>query len=143
MNLKPRKHDEVDITLISFIDVVLVLVVFFMLSSQFIDEGRVKVRLPSAAGAPQAPQKQEPIIVAVTQSGSYSVNDKELINSSPETLRGALIKVAGQDRTARITLRADGRATHQSVITALDVLGRLGFSEINIATVKEAPAGQP
>jgi len=143
MNLKPRKHDEVDITLISFIDVVLVLVVFFMLSSQFIDEGRVKVRLPTAAGAPQAPQKQEPIIVAVTQSGSYSVNDKELINSSPETLRGALIKVAGQDRTARITLRADGRATHQSVITALDVLGRLGFSEINIATVKEAPAGQP
>jgi biopolymer transport protein ExbD len=143
MNLKPRKHDEVDITLISFIDVVLVLVVFFMLSSQFIDEGRVKVRLPTAAGAPQAPQKQEPIIVAVTQSGSYSVNDKELINSSPETLRAALIKVAGQDRTARITLRADGRATHQSVITALDVLGRLGFSEINIATVKEAPAGQP
>ena len=143
MNLKPRRHDEVDITLISFIDVVLVLVVFFMLSSQFIDEGRVKVRLPTAAGAPQAPQKQEPIIVAVTQSGSYSVNDKELINSSPETLRGALIKVAGQDRTARITLRADGRATHQSVITALDVLGRLGFSEINIATVKEAPAGQP
>jgi biopolymer transport protein ExbD len=143
MNLKPRKHDEVDITLISFIDVVLVLVVFFMLSSQFIDEGRVKVRLPTAAGAPQAPQKQEPIIVAVTQSGSYSVNDKELINSSPETLRAALVKVAGQDRTARITLRADGRATHQSVITALDVLGRLGFSEINIATVKEAPAGQP
>jgi len=143
MNLKPRKHDDVDITLISFIDVVLVLVVFFMLSSQFIDEGRVKVRLPTAAGAPQAPQKQEPIIVAVTQSGSYSVNDKELINSSPETLRAALIKIAGQDRTARITLRADGRATHQSVITALDVLGRLGFSEINIATVKEAPAGQP
>jgi len=143
MNLKPRRHDEVDITLISFIDVVLVLVVFFMLSSQFIDEGRVKVHLPTAAGAPQAPQKQEPIIVAVTQTGSYSVNDKELINSSPETLRAALIKVAGQDRTARITLRADGRATHQSVITAMDVLGRLGFSEINIATVKEAPAGQP
>jgi len=144
MNLKPRRHDEVDITLISFIDVVLVLVVFFMLSSQFIDEGRVKVHLPTAAGAPPAPQKQEPIIVAVTQSGSYSVNEKELINSSPETLRAALIKVAGQDRTARITLRADGRATHQSVITAMDVLGRLGFSEINIATVKEAPAaGQP
>jgi biopolymer transport protein ExbD len=143
MNLKPRRHDEVDITLISFIDVVLVLVVFFMLSSQFIDEGRVKVHLPTAAGAPQATQKQEAIVVTVTQTGSYSVNDKELINSSPETLRAALIKVAGQDRTARITLRADGRATHQSVITAMDVLGRLGFGEINIATVKDAPAGQP
>ena len=139
MNLKPRRHDEVDITLISFIDVVLVLVVFFMLSSQFIDEGRVKVHLPTAAGAPQAPQKQEPIIVAVTQTGSYSVNDKELINSSPETLRAALIKVAGQDRTARITLRADGRATHQSVISALDVLSKLGFNRIRFATTESTP----
>jgi biopolymer transport protein ExbD len=143
MNLKPRRQEDVDITLISFIDVVLVLVVFFMLSSQFVDEGRVKVHLPQAAGAPPAGQKADAIVVTVTQSGSYSVNEKELINSSPETLRAALIKVAGQDRTSRITLRADGRATHQSVITAMDVLGRLGFGEINVATVKEAPAGQP
>src|SRR5688572_22916197 len=138
MNLKPRRvEDAVDITLVSFIDVVLVLVVFFMLSSQFSTEGRVKVRLPQASGAPAADQKAEPIVVAVTQAGSYSVNGQDLINSSPETLRSALVKVAGQDRTSRITLRADGRATHQSVITAMDVLGRLGFAEINVATVKE------
>lgn len=143
MNLKPRRQEDVDITLISFIDVVLVLVVFFMLSSQFVDEGRVKVHLPQAVGAPPAGQKADSIVVTVTQSGSYSVNEKELINSSPETLRAALIKVAGADRTSRITLRADGRATHQSVITAMDVLGRLGFAEINVATVKDAPAGQP
>ncbi len=144
MNLKPRKHDEVDITLISFIDVVLVLIVFFMLSSEFVNEGRVRVRLPQAAGAPQAARQQtEPLVVTVTQSGSYRVNEQELINSSPETLRAALVKVAGQDRTLRVTLRADGRATHQSVITAMDVLGRLGFGEINVATVKDAPVGQP
>lgn len=143
MNLKPRRSEEPEINLVSLIDVVLMLVVFFMLSSTFVDEGRVKIRLPQAAGAPQAPKQSEPIVVAVAATGSYSVNDKELINSSPETLRAALIKVAGEDRTARITLRADGRATHQSVVSAMDVLGRLGFSEINIATVKEAPAGQP
>jgi biopolymer transport protein ExbD len=143
MNLKPRRHEEPEINLISLIDVVLMLVIFFMLSSTFVDEGRVKIRLPQATGAPQAERQAEPIVVAVSPSGSYSVNEKELINSSPETLRAALIKVAGEDRTARITLRADGRATHQSVVTAMDVLGRLGFSEINIATVKEAPAGQP
>jgi biopolymer transport protein ExbD len=117
-------------------------VVFFMLYSTFVDEGRVKIRLPQAAGAPQAQKQAEPIVVSVTQSGSYRVNELELINSSPETLRAALVKVAGQDRTARVTLRADARATHQSVITAMDVLGRLGFAEINVATVKEAPAGQ-
>lgn len=143
MNLKPRRSEEPEVNLISLIDVVLMLVVFFMLSSTFIDEGRVKIRLPTAEGVPRAQKESEPIVVTVTQSGSYRVNEQELINASPETLRSALVKVAGQDRTARVTLRADGRATHQSVITAMDVLGRLGFSEINVATVKEATEGQP
>jgi biopolymer transport protein ExbD len=143
VNLKPRRNEEPEINLVSLIDVVLMLVVFFMLSSQFVDEGRVKIQLPQATGAPPKQSQSEPIIVAVTQSGSYRVNEQELINSSPETLRAALIKVAGQDRTSRITLRADARATHQSVITAMDVLGRLGFGEINVATVRDEPAGQP
>jgi len=143
MNLKPRRTEDVDITLISFIDVVLVLVVFLMLSSHFTDEGRVKIRLPTAAGAPPAQKNVDPIVVAVTQSGSYSVNEKELINSSPETLRAALLKAAGTHRDLPVTLRADGRATHQSVVTAMDILGRLGFGEINVATIKEDAAGKP
>ena len=143
MNLKPRRNEEPEINLVSLIDVVLMLVVFFMLSSQFVDEGRVRIRLPQAVGAPAAVKQSEPIVVAVTQAGGYRVNEQDLINNSPETLRAALVKVAGQDRTIRITLRADARATHQSVITAMDVLGRLGFAEINIATVKEETAGQP
>lgn len=144
MNLKPRRReDDVDITLVSFIDVVLVIIMFLMLSGTFSQEGRVKIVLPSAQGAPAAQKQAEPLVVSVTQTGSYRVNDQELINSSPETLRSALIKVAGQDRTARVTLRADGRATHQSVVTAMDVLGRLGFAEINVATIREEAAGQP
>jgi biopolymer transport protein ExbD len=145
MNLKPRKAEEPEINLVSLIDVVLMLVVFFMLSSQFIDEGRVNIRLPQAQGAPNAKSQSESIVIAVTQAGSYRVNEKELINSSPDTLRAALIKETGSDRSKRVTVRADARATHQAVITAMDVLGRLGFTEINIATVKDEPptAGQP
>jgi biopolymer transport protein ExbD len=71
------------------------------------------------------------------------VNEHELINSSPETLRAALIKEAGSNRSMRVTLRADGRATHQSVVTAMDILGRLGFVELNVATVRDEPAGHP
>jgi biopolymer transport protein ExbD len=77
--------------------------------------------------------------VSVTQSGSYRVNDRELINSSTDTLRAAILEVAGADRNKPVTVRADGRATHQSVITAMDVLGKLGFVRINIATVEESP----
>ena len=143
MNLKPRTREEPEINLVSLIDVVLMLVVFFMLSSTFLEEGRVRIRLPEASSVPVSLPKVDPIVVTVTQQGRYRVNDRELINSSAETLRAALVKEAGSDRSARVTIRADARATHQSVITAMDVLGRLGFSEISIATVKEGTAGQP
>ena len=74
-------------------------------------------------------------VVVVTQGGSYRVNDRDLVNSGRDTLRAAVLKVAGERRDVRITLRADGRATHQSVVTAMDVLGRLGFGQLDIATV--------
>ncbi len=143
MNLKPRRHEEPEINVVSLIDVVLLLVVFFMLSSRFTDEGRVRVHLPTASGVPPEAAHSEPLVVTVTQEGGYRVNEKELINSSSETLRAALVKEAGTNRAIRVTIRADARATHQSVITAMDVLGRLGFEDLNIATIKEAPAGKP
>ena len=143
MNLRQSRLEDPEINVVSLIDVVLLLVVFFILSSRFTDEGRLRVHLPQASAVPTAPAQGEPLTVSVTQQGGYLVNQRELINSSPETLRAALLKEAGSNRSMHVTLRADARATHQSVITAMDVLGRLGFAEINIATVKEGPAGKP
>jgi biopolymer transport protein ExbD len=143
MNLKPRRHEEPEINIVSLIDVVLLLVVFFMLSSRFTDEGRLRVHLPQASAVPTQKPASEPLVVTVTQRGGYRVNERELINSSPQTLRAALLKEAGTNRNARVTIRADARATHQSVITAMDVLGRMGFGEVNIATVNEEAAGKP
>jgi len=115
--------------------------IFFMVSSTFIEEGRLRVRLPSATELPQRQQGAEPIVVVVTEGGVYRVNDRDLVNASIDTLRAAVLKVAGNDRSANITVRADGRATHQSVVQALDVLGRLGFSQISIATVDPQTMG--
>jgi biopolymer transport protein ExbD len=144
VNLRPsRRHEEPEINVVSLIDVVLLLVVFFILSAKFTDEGRLRVHLPQASAVPTERTSTEPLVVSVTQAGSYLVNQHELINASPETLRAAILKEAGTNRSLRVTLRADARATHQSVITAMDVLGRLGFAEVNIATVKEEPAGKP
>ena len=142
MNLRPRRVEDPEINLVSLIDVVLMMVVFFMLSSSLVDEGRIRVHLPQARDLPTGKPPAEPLVVSVTQQGGYLVNGHELINSSPDTLRAALLKEAGTDRTMRVTLRADARTTHQSVITAMDVLGRLGFAELNIATVRQdqAPA---
>ena len=143
MNLRHTRHEEPEINVVSLIDVVLLLVVFFILSSRFSDEGRLHVHLPHASAVPVQKVGSEALVVSVTQQGGYLVNQRELINSSPETLRAALLKEAGTKRAIPVTLRADARATHQSVITAMDVLGRLGFVEVNIATVKEEPAGKP
>ena len=142
MNLRPRRVEDPEINLVSLIDVVLMMVVFFMLSSSMVDEGRIRIHLPQARDLPAGKPPAEPLVVSVTQQGGYLVNGRELINSSPDTLRAALLKEAGSDRTMRVTLRADGRSTHQSVITAMDVLARLGFAELNIATVRQdgAPA---
>ena len=141
MKMQSRKpKDDPEINLISLIDIALLLVIFFMLTSTFMQEGRLKIELPQASLAPTGKQKVDPIVVTVTQSGSYRVNDRELINSSPDTLRAAVLEVAGADRDKPVTVRADGRATHQSVVSAMDVLGKLGFVRLNIATVEETPA---
>jgi len=136
MQSRKGKEDP-EINLIPLIDVSLLLVIFFMLSSTFMQEGRLKIELPQASLAPTGKQKVDPIVVSVTQSGSYRVNDRELINSSTDTLRAAILEIAGADRNKPVTVRADARSTHQSVVSAMDVLGKLGFVRINIATVEE------
>ena len=139
MKLQSHKaKDDPEINLISLIDIALLLVIFFMLSSTFIQEGRLKIELPQASLAPTGRQKSDPLVVTVTQAGSYRVNDRELINSSPDTLRAAIVEIAGADRGKPVTVRADARSTHQSVVTAMDVLGKLGFVRINIATVEDS-----
>lgn len=136
MNLRPRHREDPEINLISLIDVLLVLLIFFMISTTFQQEGRVKVQLPQASEIPLPRGSQEPLVVTVTAEGKYLVNDRSLINASPDTLRAALLKEAGATR-GPLTIKADGRATHQAVVTAMDVAGRLGFVQLNIATVHE------
>ena len=136
MNLRPPHREDPEINLISLIDVLLVLLIFFMVSTTFQQEGRVKVQLPQASDIPLPKGAREPLVITVTAEGAYRVNEHSLINSSADTLRAALVREAGTDR-GPITIRADGRSTHQAVVTAMDVAGRLGFSQLNIATVHE------
>lgn len=140
MKFNQRRPEDPEINLISLIDVLLMLLIFFMLSSTFVDQGRMRVQLPVASDKPHDNRTAERIVVTVTQQGGYRVNERELVNSSRETLRGAVAAVAGEGRDARVVLRADARATHQAVITAMDVLGKMGFAQLEIATVQQTTA---
>ena len=143
MNLRPRPEEEPDLNLTSLIDVVLLLLIFFMVSTTFVNESHLKIQLPQAGADPAPEQQKAPIEIAVTASGEFRVDGKTLLNTSPATLSAAVAKVAGAQRDLPITIRADARATHQSVVTAMDVVGRLGFRAINIATVNEPTAANP
>ena len=95
--------------------------------------------IASATPVAQAIRKAPPserIVVTVTEQGSYRVNERELSNSGRDTLRRAVAEVAGEKRDARVVIRADARATHQAVVTAMDVVGRMGFTQLDIATVQ-------
>jgi biopolymer transport protein ExbD len=143
MNFKPRRMEEPEISVVALIDVVLMLVVFFMLSSSFAGEGRLRIQLPNASAVPLERAGGEPLIVAVTATDAYLVNGRELINGSADTLRTAIVQVVGEDRAGQVSIRADGRASHQSVVTAMDVLGKLGYTQLNILTTHSTGTDTP
>ncbi len=132
MNLHPRRAEEPEVSIISLIDVVLMLLIFFMLSTSFVHPSRIRVTLPHAS-ATATPQPAA-ITITVTRTGTLLVNNRALVNTKPETLRAALIKVAGDKRDQAVMVRADAHATTQSMVTVMDVAGALGFSHINIMT---------
>jgi biopolymer transport protein ExbD len=140
MNFSRRHTEEPEINVTSLIDVVLLLVIFFMVSSTFTQDGRLRVQLPQSSAQPER-RPADPVVIAIGADGAYRVNDRALVNNTSTTLRAALEKLAPQAKGQPVTIRADARASHQSVVTAMDVAGRLGFSQVNIATVNEQPGG--
>ncbi len=140
MNFSRRRDLEPEINVTSLIDVVLLLVMFFMLSTSFVQDARLQVRLPEASAKPEAPVA-DAVTIVIAADGGYRVNDRALINRSPATLRAALQRFRDTSAGQRILIRADARATHQAVVTAMDIAGRVGFSQVDIATVNMQPAG--
>jgi biopolymer transport protein ExbD len=135
MKLQSRSREEPEINVISLVDVLLVLVLFFMVSTSFLRETEISLQLPEATTDTDVEVPSDSLEITITQSGSYLVNGRELINNERRTLRAAIERLVGPERALPVFIRADAAATHQSVITAMDVAGQLGFVKINIATV--------
>ncbi|NOX70968.1 MAG: biopolymer transporter ExbD [Gammaproteobacteria bacterium] len=136
LNLQPKEEPEVNLT--SLIDVVLLLLVFFMVSTSFVKQSQITILLPAAEATSVIEQPAEQIDIMITEQGTYLVNGRELVNSRPATIRNALQKVSNGDHTLPLTISADANARHQYVVTAMDVAGRLGFVKISIATVNDS-----
>ena len=134
-NVRPRAEPEVNMT--SLIDVVLLLLIFFMVSTSFVKQSQITIRLPAADSEAVVEEVADHLEIMITEQGTYLINGRELINSRPETIRNALQKLSGGNTRLPLTISADANARHQHVVTAMDVAGKLGFVKISIATVND------
>lgn len=132
-----RADDEPEINLVPMIDVILCLIIFFVVTTTFDDRSVLKLQLPQATGQPAEAQSKA-LSVLVNADGRYFVDDRESLRTDVESLKRTIADVAGDDRDRPVLLRADARTPHQSVVTALDALGQMGFHKISIATAPES-----
>lgn len=133
MNFPRRTLEDPAINLTPLIDVVFLLLIFFMVTTTFTRDTRLSVNLPEA-DTNSSENLVDQIEVTVSEAGRFSVNGEVLSNSQASTLSEAILQSAQRDRSRPVLLVADAEATHQSVVTAMDAIGRAGFSRLSIAT---------
>lgn len=136
MNLRPERSDErVDVNLTPLIDVVFLLLIFFMVSTTFDRHAKLKVELPEASVKTEQ-QLEEPVVLSIDAKGNYFINDRQLVNTQLETLKTALLKTVADNKDVSLVLRADAKTPHQSVVRAMDAASQLGLTRLSIATIE-------
>lgn len=133
MQLRVSKAEDPEINMTSLIDVVFLLLIFFMVSTTFEKQAVLKVDLPEASNVNESGEQPDGYEFVIDQQGQFYLNDRQLIDGKPATLRAALIEAAGDDRSMPIILRADAETPHHFVVTAMDVTAQLGFKRLSIA----------
>ncbi|WP_066265372.1 ExbD/TolR family protein [Hydrogenophaga palleronii] len=141
MNFRSGERDEPEINLIPFIDILLVVLIFLMLTTTYSKFTELKVNLPTADA--QAP-KQNPreIVVAVGSDGRYSINRQVMEGAGVEALTRVLSQTAQDNRDTVIVISADAAASHQSVINVMDAARRAGLVQITFATQQSGGAAR-
>lgn len=148
MNLRPNHKDEnVEVNLTPLIDVVFLLLIFFMVTTTFDHHARLKVSLPESS-TKASPQRDNPLVLAIDAKGNYFLNDRQLVNQQLDTLKQAIKKTLSQNNFGQnsgdsvdysnvsLVLRADGNAPHSAVVRAMDAASQLGMTKLSIATVE-------
>jgi biopolymer transport protein ExbD len=133
MKFRRRPRNDVTIELVPLVDVVLVLLLFFMVSTTFIRQTELKVALPEAKADPQQ-LDNEVVEVSISADGEYAVNGRLLADNQLPTLMRALSDAVAGDARKRLVINADSDAHHQAVVRAMDAAGQLGLIHLSITT---------
>ena len=135
MNLQPSDSDEPEVNLTPLIDVVFLLLIFFMVSTTFEHQSRIQIELPEATAEATKPD-DESLEIIIDAQGRFFLGEEQVVNTELKTLKGAISKVVGERESLPVIIRADAKTPHQAVITALDATSQLGLTRISLATTR-------
>jgi len=140
MNLRPgHKEDSVEVNLTPLIDVVFLLLIFFMVSTTFDRHAKLKVALPEAS-TKATQQQSDPLVLSIDAKGNYFLNERQIVNQQLGTLKQAILKTLSEKNLniedVSLVLRADANTPHQAVVRAMDAASQLGLTKLSIATVE-------
>jgi biopolymer transport protein ExbD len=141
LKFRRKRREEVGVNLTPLIDVVFLLLIFFMVSTTFTRETQLSIDLPEAEGQVKE-NTQEQIEILIDESGRYRVNGQGLVDARMRTLQAAIYKVSAGDTTMPLIITADAQAAHEDVVRAMDAVGKMGFVHLSITTRQPAhPSG--
>jgi len=135
VNFRKQKKEDVSVNLTPLIDVVFLLLIFFMVSTTFQKDNYITLNLPTADNKKQE-SRPDVIYISISSAGEYALNSRALVKSDARTLTLALENLEINDFSMPVIIAADANASHQSVVTVMDVAGRLGFTKLSIATTE-------
>ena len=133
MNLQPGDEDEPEVNLTPLIDVVFLLLIFFMVSTTFEQQSRIQIELPEAT-ATAAETEDETLEIVIDAQGRYFIGERQVVNSEVKTLKSAISKAVDGRESLTVIIRSDASTPYQAVITALDASSQLGLTQISLAT---------
>ena len=142
MRLQHHTKEDPTVDLTSLIDVVFLLLIFFMVSTTFERESVLKVDLPEASAVEEREELPDMLELVIDGEGRMYLNDQRLLDSTAKTISAAMEQMAGERRDVPLVLRADRQTPHHFVVTAMDVAARLGFLNLSIATDRSAESAE-
>ncbi len=142
MNLRPRRPEPPRVDITPLIDVVFLMLIFFMVSTTFDKQTQLKVDLPSASTVEKKEQQEDRIEITIDPRGHFYVNDRELVSHDAQTLQRAIQKIADGRTDLPVVVSGDRKAPLQSMVTVMDVTGRLGLARLSIKAAQSQPQGQ-
>ncbi|SDT99965.1 ExbD/TolR family protein [Halopseudomonas salegens] len=144
MNFRRQRAEEVSVNLTPLIDVVFLLLIFFMVSTTFTRETQLQLDLPQAdSGQPVEQTEVELIELLIAANGDIVINDRALVDNRLDTLKNALQRESGGNNQLPVVITADAKTPHQAVITAMDAAGQLGFNRLRLTTMEREDNGSP